>query len=355
MIFNNINQLETPCIIVDDVIVERNISRFQQYCNEHNLTLRPHIKTHKIPEFAVRQLKAGAVGINCQKISEAEIFADAGIKDILITFNILGTEKLSRLVALAQRVSLTVVADSEEVVSQLSSVFTQANSEIRVLVECDTGAGRCGVQSPVDAQKLAQYIDSSTATRFVGLLTYPHPNKSETANEWLGNAKKLCEDVGLTPEVISTGGTPGLYNASVFTEATEYRVGTYIYNDRSLVHNNTCTFDDCALKILTTVVSTPTQDRVIVDAGSKSLSSDLLGLNGYGYVEEYPKANIYALSEEHGCIDFSECEARPKIGDQLHIIPNHSCVVSNLFDYIHLQSSDGTFKKVAVSARGRVW
>lgn len=347
--------LDTPCVIVDEQIVDNNIQRFQEYCNSHQIRLRPHIKTHKIPALAHRQLLAGAIGINCQKISEAEVFADAGIDDILITFNILGKSKLERLVALSKRVKVTVVADNVETVRQLSTYFQTQNSSLWVLVECDTGAQRCGVQTPLAAQQLASFIDKAQGLVFAGLMTYPPVNRAGEVNLWLKEARQLCELIGLKSNIISSGGTPNMYQAGLYDEASEYRVGTYIYNDKSLVERGDCTYTDCALTVLATVVSCPTADRVVIDAGSKALSSDLLGMQGHGWLREYPQAIIYGLSEEHGCIDFSGCETRPAIGDRVNIVPNHVCVVSNLFDFVYFLQTDNRYKKVQVAARGKVY
>lgn len=350
-----INDLDTPCLTVDVDIMQRNIHRLQDKCNQSGFVFRPHIKTHKIPWVAFQQLEAGAIGINCQKVSEAEVFVDAGIQDILITFNIMGAQKLSRLVALSRRANISVVTDNRVTLAALSEAFSAVEQEINLLVECDTGAQRCGVQTPEAALMLARQIAAAEGVRFLGLLTYPDPNKTGEANVWLQKAKALCVDAGLAPQVISTGGTPSMLNAHEFSVATEYRAGTYIYNDRSLVERGACATEDCALKVLTTVVSCPTQDRVIIDAGSKALSSDLLGMQGYGWVEEYPQANIYALSEEHGCIDFSRCKQRPRIGEKLNIIPNHVCVVSNLFDGVHFAKHNEVIERLSVAARGRVY
>jgi len=350
----NVNELDTPCVVIDSAIMNSNISRFQNYCTAIGVQFRPHIKTHKIPELALLQINAGAIGINCQKLTEAEVFADAGIKDILITFNILGPTKLSRLVELSKRCRLTVVADNIETVKQLSDTFELAGLSVRVLVECDTGGNRCGVQTPRDALDLALQINDSPGVEFSGLLTYPAPTKTQEANRWLLQAKELCTSVGLSVETISSGGSPNMYNANEFTVATEYRAGTYIYNDRSLVSQGSCKYSDCALTVVATVVSHPTNDRIVIDAGSKSLSSDLLGMEGYGYVVEYPEAKVYSLSEEHGCIDFSGCKLRPKIGDKLNIIPNHACVVSNLFDFVYLKLDGQVQKSLKVAARGKV-
>lgn len=348
----NIEEVDTPAVIVDLDVVEANIRRFQDYCDRSGLHLRPHIKTHKIPELARAQLAAGAVGINCQKISEAEVMADAGIADILITFNILGPEKLVRLHRLAGRCTLSVTADDPAVVAGLSNALAGAQFPLNVLVECDTGAQRCGVQTPEAARELAGLIAGSDGLRFRGLMTYPSAGRNTDADDWLARAKVLCEEAGLPCPVVSSGGTPDMWSVENLGTATEYRVGTYIYNDRSLVARGVCTADDCALRVLATIVSRPTDDRAILDAGSKSLTSDLLGLEGFGLVPALPGASIYALNEEHGFMDLSSTTQKPGIGDKIRIIPNHACIVSNLVDKVYAVRGPNVIGTLAVSARG---
>ncbi len=345
--------IDTPAVVVDLDVVEANVRRFQAYCDDHGLGLRPHIKTHKIPEFAALQMKAGAVGINCQKIGEAEVMADAGMSDILITFNILGPAKLARLRRLAERCALAVTADSETVVAGLAETMAGAGRPLDVLVECDTGAGRCGVQSPEAALGLARRIAASSPLRFKGLMTYPKAGAARQAADWLAKAKALCEEDGLPCPVVSSGGTPDMWGAGDLGTVTEYRVGTYIYNDRSLIARKVCAVADCALTVLATVVSRPTAGRAIIDAGSKGLTSDLLGLDGYGFIPEFPEASIYALSEEHGFVDLRNDTARPAVGDKIRIIPNHACVVSNLVERVYAIRDGKVVDILRVQARGR--
>ena len=160
-----IDDLDTPCVTIDLDAVERNLARAQDYCRRNGLALRPHIKTHKIPEFARRQIELGAVGITCQKLGEAEVMADAGIDDILITYNIVGRQKLERLAALARRTRLTLVFDSREAAAGVSSALSAANLSAGAMVECDTGAGRCGVQSPAETADLAAEISQLARPR----------------------------------------------------------------------------------------------------------------------------------------------------------------------------------------------
>ncbi len=346
--------IETPAFVVDESIALRNISTYQAHCDAAGLKLRPHIKTHKLIHFAKAQMDAGATGINCQKIGEAEVMAKGGIDDILITFNILGDDKLQRLRVLAQTVSkLAVTADSAEVVSRLSGAFTCADKQLNVLVECDTGAGRCGVQTPRAAAELAVIIAKEDSLVFGGLMTYPAASGEKDVVSFMTIAKELLKKNGIDCPAVSSGGSPDMWQASTDRIVTEYRIGTYIYNDRSLIARGTCSIDDCAGRVLATVVSRPTPNRAIIDAGSKVLTSDLLGLDGHGLIVGHGELQIAGLSEEHGIV-LSAGEMPLNIGDRVEIIPNHVCVVSNMFDDIWLQSADGALQCVPVDARGRV-
>lgn len=349
-----ISELDTPAVLVDLDRVEANLQRAQAFADRAGLKLRPHIKTHKLPRFAQRAIDLGAVGITVQKLGEAEVMADAGIADMLLTFNIIGAAKLARLKALNERVAIRVVADSRECVAGLSATFA-GGKPLGVFVECDTGMGRCGVQSPEAALELAQTIIASPGLEFFGLMTYPAAGKYKAAADWLAQAKALFDAAGIAVPVITTGGTPDIWHADEAGVATEYRPGTYIYMDRSQVAAGAASYDDCALTVLATVVSHPTPGRAIIDAGSKALTSDLLGLVGHGYIPAYPEAKIVGLSEEHGTLDVSGCvNGGPKIGEQIAIIPNHCCPVTNLFDHVHLVRNGELVETVPVAARGRV-
>ena len=346
--------IDTPAVLIDIDRVEANLARTQAYADQHGLKLRPHIKTHKLPRFAKRAIELGAVGITVQKLGEAEVMADAGITDIFLPYNILGAEKLARLRVLHERVTIAVTADSTTTVDGLSAMFASASKPLRVFVECDTGMGRCGVQSPADAVLLAQYIAAAPGLVFDGLMTYPAAGQVEANAAWLASARDALIAAGLPARIISNGGSPDLWRAHEVTAATEHRPGTYIYMDRSQVARNVGILADCALTVLATVVSRPTENRAIIDAGSKSLTSDTLGMVGFGYILAYPDAVITGLSEEHGHIDLTNCAKKPAIGEKLRIIPNHACVVSNLFDEVNLISGGKLVERVVVAARGRV-
>ncbi len=348
--------ISTPQPVIDEDRLAANIARVQSYMDAHRLNFRPHIKTHKIPAVAEAQRQAGARGINCQKITEAEVFAEAGFDDILITFNILGADKLTRLANLNDRSSgLKVVADSTVTIDGLANYFA-GRKPLTVLVECDTGAGRCGVQAPAEALALARRIAGSGALAFGGLMTYPKAGGEAATEAFLAETLAALKAEGIDCPVVSNGGTPSLFSAHLVTSATEHRAGTYVYNDRSMVRAGHCTLDDCAMHVLATVVSRPTPDRAILDAGSKALTSDLLGFADFGLIVEYPDAIITGLSEEHGTVDLSRLAGRrPEIGERIRIVPNHTCVVSNLFDHMVFHR-DGVVTRVEpVAARGLVW
>ena len=346
--------LDTPCIVIDEAIALANIRRLQDHCDTVGLALRPHIKTHKMVAFAQAQIEAGAVGINCQKIGEAEVMADGGLDDILITFNILGTAKLERLRKLAQRVGrLSVTADSAVTISGLSTAFADTERPLDVLVECDTGAGRCGVQTPQAACDLAAVIAASPGLRFGGLMTYPAVGGAQAAANFMTDAIAGLGAAGLDCPVVSTGGSPDMAGAAPLGVFTEYRAGTYIYNDRSLVARGACGWKDCALGVLATIVSLPAPGRAVIDAGSKSLTSDLLGLEGFGHVAGSTDTAIVSLSEEHGVLHHGAADSYV-IGQRILVIPNHVCVVTNLFGEAWLMKGDGEMVRVPVDARGTV-
>ena len=352
---SHFHDIPTPAVIIDRDIVDRNIYRFQDYCLQNSLSLRPHIKTHKLVELAQQQVAAGAVGINCQKLGEAEIMASRGLDDILITYNIIGDINLSRLVSLFAKVrKLTVTADSHFTVQGLSDAFANAPSPLEVLVECDTGGRRCGVQNPGEALTLAKNISVLPGLIFGGLMTYPAKGTTSAVQNFMMDSKRSLLAAGLVCKTITSGGSPDMWKAHLAPVITEYRVGTYIYNDRSLVTGKTCGWEDCALSVLTTVVSTPSPGRAVLDAGSKVLSSDLMGLQGYGEIVDHPNAVIAGLSEEHGHVEYP-ADSRPlQVGQRLRVIPNHACVVSNLVNEVAFVRNGKKDKFVAVDARGSI-
>jgi len=347
-----VDTLETPVPIVDLAVVEHNLAKMQGYADAHGLRLRPHIKTHKLPMFAQRQLALGAVGITCQKLGEAEVMADAGLDDILISFPLIGPIKAARLAALARRVAhLRVVADSVAGLDTVAQAAREAGRDIGVLIEFDSGNRRTGVTSVAEALELAEAA-RARGLRCDGLMTYP---AGPEAAAFIAGVKAGAK-AGGEFAIISAGGTPNAWRMHEIPGITEMRVGTYIYNDRTMVGFGGASLDECALHVHATVVSRPTATRGIIDAGSKTLSSDQLppGLGvGYGLLLEYPDAIIERVNEEHGMLDLSACARRPEIGERVRIVPNHVCVVTNLHDEIVLARGGVVDAIVSVAARGR--
>jgi D-serine deaminase-like pyridoxal phosphate-dependent protein len=347
--------LDTPAVTVRLDVMEANIRRVQAHLDRLGVGNRPHIKTHKIPEIGRMQMAAGAIGITCQKIGEVEVFADAGVaEDVLLTYNVLGRAKTDRLMALAKRLRrLTVVLDNEVVARGLSEAGARHGLDVRFLVECDTGLGRSGVQTPEAAFDLARLATRLPRLDFQGLMTFP--NRDPDTRVFFERALALFAQAGIPVPTVSGGGTPALATVERFPMLTEHRAGTCVYNDAMVVTlARTATWDDCALRVRTTVVSRPTPTRAILDAGSKVLTSDQQGMKGYGHLLEYPEAMIKGLSEEHGTVDLAACPERPQVGDVVHVIPNHCCVVSNMVDEVYGVRGDAVEAVWPVAGRGKV-
>ncbi len=351
---STVAELDTPAVTVRLDIMDANIARVHGHLARHGIANRPHIKTHKIPALGKRQMAAGAVGITCQKLGEVEVFTDAGVADdVLLTFNVIGRAKTERLAALARRLRrLAVVFDNEVVARGLSEAAREHRVEIPFLIECDTGFGRNGVQTPAAAFELARAAMKLAALRFEGLMTFP--NREPGTRQFLEQALELFERAGIPVPVVSGGGTPAVFTAQNVPMLTEHRAGTYLYNDCMVVASGTASWNDCAMRVRATVVSRPTPDRAILDCGTKVLTSDQYTVKGFGHVMEYPEAMIASLSEEHGVVDLSACRERPAVGDVVEVVPNHCCVVSNMVDEVY-GVRDGAVEAVwPVAARGTV-
>lgn len=344
----------TPCAVIDMDRVERNIARIQKACDDAGIANRPHIKTHKNPTIARMQVAAGAKGITCQKLGEAEIMANAGIDDILISYNLLGEEKMARLGALQAKANMTVAADNSTVVAGLPKAAAASGRPLSVVVECDTGRKRAGVETPAEAIALAREIAASKGLEFAGFMLYPTETGWAEAQKFYDEALAGVRAHGLDAKIVSTGGTPNLVNIGKLKGGTEHRFGTYIYNDRMQVAAGVASWDDCALHIYSTIVSRAAPERGILDAGSKTLTSDTGGLDGHGLILEHPEAKIAKFAEEHGFLDLSRSNTRPNVGDVVRIVPNHVCVVVNMMDEVVMVRGEEIIGTLPVAARGKL-
>jgi len=345
----------TPAAVIDMDRVERNIARIQAACDAAGVANRPHIKTHKSPMLAKLQIEAGARGITCQKLGEAEVMAEAGIDDILISYNLLGEEKMARLGALQAKAHMTVAADNPVVIAGLAQAAHFSGRPLSVVVECDTGRKRAGVETPAEAIALARQIAASKGLTFAGFMLYPTETGWDEAQKFYDEALAGVRAHGLDATMVSTGGTPNLKNVGKLKGATEHRPGTYIYNDRMQIKAGVASWDDCALNIYSPVVSRAGPDRGILDAGSKTLTSDTGGgLDGHGLILEHPEAKIARFAEEHGFLDLTRSNTRPNVGDVVRIVPNHVCVVVNMMDEVVMVRGEEIVGTLAVAARGRL-
>lgn len=364
---SRLSEIDTPALLIERGILERNITRMQQLALENGVTLRPHIKTHKMPRLAGIQIEAGADGIAVAKLGEAEVMADAGIKDIQIANQIVGEIKFQRLLDLTRRTHVSVAVDSRENLADLSRFFAAHNQTLDVLIEIDSGLHRSGIDDIEQVVRLARDIEGAPGVRFVGLMThaghaYAAADFDEVAKigkyegEFMDEIATALREEGITVDVVSVGSTPTAPYSSAIPGVTELRVGNYIFNDAMQVQLGSATFDDCALTVLSTVISVPAEYRAIIDAGSKALAAERgahgnAKLSGFGHIPG-KNATLDRLSEEHGVILF-ENESFV-IGERLRIIPNHACSVTNLFDFAYMIDSDEVTEVVPIAARGKM-
>lgn len=361
-----IADLETPAIVVDLDVLERNLSRMADYCRSHNLRLRPHTKSHKIPELAKRQLAHAAQGITVAKIGEAEVMLEAGITDMLIAYPIIGKGKAEKLAELATRANISVSLDSVEVAKAISDEAKKNDARIGILVEMDVGFHRCGVTTEDEVWNIARSVADLPGLEFKGLMFFPGhlqvPEKERAelrvaVNDFLSRALAKLEDAGLPVEIVSGGSTPTAREGHLFTGVNEIRPGMYIFNDRNMLAVGVATIEDCALSVVTTVVSTSVPGRAIVDAGSKTLSSDrheAANGRGFGMVKTDPDADVERLSEEHGNLNISRSTRAYRVGERLEIIPNHVCSTVNMHNQIYGVRGERVESVWEVAGRGKV-
>jgi D-serine deaminase-like pyridoxal phosphate-dependent protein len=351
--------LDTPCVVVDENIVRDNIFRMQSFAVSHNKKLRPHIKTHKVPLLAEWQIEAGASGICVQKTSEAEVMVRHGIKDVFISNEVIGEQKTDRVAALGGLSKISLAVDSELGVSQISKSASEIGTEVGVFIDVDVGMERCGVRGERVA-KLAELITRSPGIYFSGVMGYDgHTSKLvsfeqrklsvKRSHEILKDAISWIASKGISVENVSVGGTPSSYIWAEFEDVTELQPGTYLYNDAHQVELGVARMEECGLTVLSTVMSKPTLDRAIIDAGSKSFAFDQ-----HKFPVPLNKEDVIfvGFSEEHGVLRSVNGEIDVQLGEKIRFIPYHVCTTVDLWDYVYLVKDEKVIGKLNVEARG---
>jgi D-serine deaminase-like pyridoxal phosphate-dependent protein len=362
-----LTDLDTPAVLIDLDKLEENIARMANFAKAQRIQLRPHIKTHKIPQIAFRQLRADAVGITCQKLGEAEVMAAAGIDDILITYNIVGEHKLRRLTQLKRIADVCTVVDSEEVMAPSAAHMQKEGLQHEVMIEVNTGLNRCGVLPGEPVLALVQRLRQYPSLTLRGIFTheghaYHFPDSDERervvmkAADDMKRAANLLAEHGFACNVISVGSTPSAMMIGRAEGVTELRPGNYVFCDRMQLRLGSCTEDQIAASVLATVVSRPAPDRAIIDAGNKTMGTDNAAdfNNTIGIVVGHPELTFHYSSEEHGRITSQTGTINLNVGDRVRLLPNHACGMMNMHDEVYGVRGETIEEVWKVAARGKV-
>ncbi|MDB4899928.1 MAG: alanine racemase [Gemmatimonadetes bacterium] len=359
-----LDTIETPAAVVDLDRFDRNLRRAADYAAAHGLDLRPHVKTHKSPRVASEQLRLGAHGLTCATAFEAEVMSVV-CDDLLLAYPPVGSTRANRLAALPKGVRLTVALDSDRAIDDVARAARAAQREIGVYVELDLGMHRVGVTGVSEALALARRITGEPGLDFAGLAFYPghvrepvdeQEEKLELLADALDVALRRFADAGMSPRVVSGGSTPTLWRTHELPGVTEFRPGTYVYNDRTTAAIGACAWDDCALTVLATVVSTAVPGQAVIDAGTKALGREPVrgaAGEGFGQLLEHPEVLVARMSEEHGVLDLAGSDWRPEVGERVRVVPNHVCIVVHLNDLVYGVRGERIETSWPVVARGR--
>ena len=361
--------LDTPALLIDHDLMLRNIRGMQQKANHFGVQLRPHTKTHKMPELAQLQVSEGACGITVAKVGEAEVMADNGLMDIFIANEVVGLSKLHHLRNLSRRVTVRLGVDSAFQVDQLEEVFAAEDSPIEVLIEIEVGENRCGVVTDEQLVQLVTFIQTKQKVKLVGVFsheghTYAAKDVAECVQLALESQRKtvraanIIRDLGVSVDIVSIGATPSLLQADIIEGITEIRPGTYILMDAGQgagIDN----YDNCAATILATVISKPTTTRVVLDAGAKALTSQNRGAGichtpGNGLIKGPNMVRLSGVYDEHGLIYNQQFSEQVKVGDKIEVIPNHICPTCNLYDKAYLVSNGHVLREISILCRGKL-
>lgn len=356
--------IETPALLVDIARLERNLARMAAYTASHGLALRPHAKTHKTTHVGAAQLRHGAVGLTCATTREMEVMS-AVTGDLLFAYPPVGRARAERLVGLPRSVRVSVALDSADAVNEIATVARAHGRAVGVLVEVDLGMHRVGVRDAESAVALARLVSERAPLEYDGIAFYPGHIRSPVSEQGdalsalaaeLGVVLDALARSGLPPRVVSGGSTPAAWRMHEIAGLTEVRPGTYAYNDRTTAATGACAWDDCALTVLATVVSTSVPGQVVTDAGSKALGREPLRAehdDGFGALLERPEVPVRAMSEEHGILDTGASGWGARVGDQVRIVPNHACIAVHAADFVHVVRDGAVVDRWHIEARGR--
>lgn len=359
-----IAQIQTPAPLVEVSRVKRNLDRMADYARLHKLQLRPHVKTHKTTVIGAAQMRRGAVGLTCATPREMEIMSSVA-SDLLLAHPPLGL-KVDRLLMLPRSVSIVTALDSAAAIDWVANAAAGASRTIRVYIELDVGMHRVGVTTAKEAVELAERVAGESSLKYAGICFYPGHIRATpdqqgaeitALNNVLGEVVSALAQAGLKPPTVSGGSTPTAWRTHEMPLVTEFRPGTYVFNDRTTAAVGACAWDDCAFTVLATVVSTSVPGQAVVDAGSKALGREpMRGVNGEGFgaLMGHEDVLVSAMSEEHGILDLSRTDWRPRVGDTVRIVPNHVCIVVHLNDVLYAVDGDRVTGVWPVAARGRM-
>ena len=363
------SSLDTPSLLVDRTILLRNITGMQDLADRAAVALRPHTKTHRTPAIAAMQMKAGAKGITVAKIGEAEVMAENGMDDIFIANEIYGDLKFARLRTLAEKVRLSVGVDNREQVTAISRFFEGAPEPADVLIEVETGEVRSGMLPGPELVELAKFIAAAPNVRLKGIFsheghTYGAKDREQCAaffrkaqEDTLG-AAEMIRAAGIPVGTVSIGATPSiLLGGDILPGVTEIRPGTYVLMDAAQ-GAAVGSYDTCAATVLATVMSKPTADRVVLDAGVKALTAftrekGICCAPGYGLIKGSGGIRLGNLYDEHGLVYGREANERLSLGDRVEIIPNHICPTCNLYDRMYLVEDGRVADELPILCRGK--
>jgi len=355
--------VDTPALLVDLDAFEHNMQRMSFAVRSAKVRLRPHAKSHKCPEIALRQIQAGAVGVCCQKVSEAEAMVDGGVADVFVSNEIVGKRKLARLAALARRTRVSVCVDNAANVADLDAAAGQAGARLDVLIELNVGANRCGVEPGAAALALAQAVAAARNLRFAGIHAYQgaaqHLRSVADRRAAIALAvrkaratRTLLEESGIDVEVVTGAGTGTFPFEAASGVYNEIQPGSYIFMDADYNANDWSDLPqfEQSLYVLTTVMSTPAADRAVVDAGLKASSVDA----GMPRIAGWPGVEYVKASDEHGVLRIAAGAQAPRLGDRLRLIPGHCDPTVNLYDWIVCVRGDKVEALWPITARGAV-